>query len=727
MRLFQGLRSKFFAGTGGQSFAWNPLSGFAGRSKHQLLGEYRNLVYSCVSAISEDVAKYEPLFYHETPLDNPNEELPEHPFRLLLNNPNPTMSQFELMEATQSLIELTGECFWYLSLKKFSREPVAIDIMRPDRVNLAIDDRTGEVTGYVFNRPDGAQIPLEYDEVIHFKMYNPQNKYRGLGTVEAGLLYIDTENETANFQRNFMRNQASPSGVLTFKGNIAKDAFERVKKVWKDQQQGTDNAGKTLFIRETDVDFTKIGLSIAELDMTALKKITQDEVRGMFRMPKIMLGMTDESGLGRDVAETAEYIYQKRTIDPKLVRIDDAIRLYCRVAYKDPLLCVEHVSMVPQDKTKLIAEIKELTGLVYTQNESRDMLGLDPIQGGDELYISFNMTPIGQPLEPTPVLEPKSYGKITLIKPKAIEPPKVEKQSQETYIDQLNRIHARHANMIAANMRNIYRDQQRKVTDRFRNTQKKADDDYSIAREVGPYPDEDIAKILKKNLPEYFVSMEKAGQTSLIYLDEPGTEYLLDKSIRDAVEQAQERLLKSFNEQTADKIAKQLEAGLQAGETTEQITARIESVYSDVTGNRTKSLADSETNRLMTQANSLAYEQVGVTEVEWVTDGNPCAICESMEGTIIDIGSTFIGLGDTLPTTDRQNDYAPIQGGDMHTNCMCKLVPVMSTEKIYKKLVPIEKQVEVDNPELVKELEETKEYVEQLELIAGINGQTETT
>lgn len=721
MRLFPNSLRKFFQGDnpGGQSFMWNPLNPFQGRNKQQLLGQYKNLVYSCVSTIAEDVARYDPCFYYEMP-DDQDQKIENHPFDLVLQNPNPSMSEYELYEATQSLIELTGECFWYITLGQYSREPKAIDIMRPDRVKLAINETSGAVEGYIFVRPDGTEIPLELDEVIHFKMYNPLNKYRGLGTVEAGLLYIETETETSEFQRNFMKNQASPSGVLSFKGNIAKPAFDKVKKVWKDQQSGTVNAGKTLFIRETDVDFTKIGLSIADLDMSALKKITQDEVRGMFRIPKIMLGEVEGTGLGRDVAETAEYIYQKRTIEPKLIRLDDSIAKYCRMVYKDPKLQIEHESTIPQDRSKLIAEIKELTGLVYTQDESRRMLDM-PELGSTDLYVPFNWTPVLSTPEPV-----TAKGTMRVVRHIQKALPQIEKSSPEdNYIEQTDNIGmtaeeayiAKLVPQIAKQEKGVMAHVQSKTIDSITNWVSEGKSFINV--EV------DTQRFLDAVLPSLVNGIDESGQLTFAYLDAPSEEFVLEQATRDALINSERVILKDFNIQTSERINKVLSMGLEKGENIQQLADRVQEVMDVCSDSRAKGIARSESNRAVVAGQEEAMRQQGIRQKRWVTEADPCPICKGLSGTIIDIGEAFISKGSTIPGTDIVNDYDDITGGDAHTNCRCKLVPIKG-KTAGAKIVTVDRYIEPDET-VVKELEELKEYAHQLELIAGIDGTIDET
>ncbi len=717
----QGIK-RFFSGEMFQdSFLWSNGGSFTGRSKKLLLREYRNLVYSCVSTIAEDVAQYEPIFYYET--GKQDRILENHPFLQLLHSPNPHTTQYELFEATQSFIEITGNAFWYLEVKESSHQPVAIHIIEPHRVEICVNSTTGKVDGYKVANYAGVPVPIETYEMLHFKMFNPMNPYWGLGTVEAGLLYIDTEHEASKFQRNFLANNAMPVGAINIKGQISSDSFDKVKKQYKQQFQGADNAGKILFTRAEEIAFTKFGSSLADLDMSSLMKQSQDEVRGMFRMPKAMLGASDEAGLGRANVEAIEYSYSKRTIDPKLIRIDDSIRLYCREAYRDPKLLVAHKSQIPADREALRAQAKELTYSVLTQDESRALFDLPPIAGGNLLYVPFNMTPVGTETQ-SPV-ETKSYGKLKVVSaPKALPP--VQKQSQTSYIQQINRIHKKAEANYAQNFADQMREQHKKTVSRLQNLSKALT--ASEASQVGPDDNDDVNSIVRSIMPGLVVAMQQGGQTAVSYVSTENVEYLLTQTLRDRIVAAETRLIKDFNAQTAQQITKQLLVGLEAGEDISQLTARIDGIYDGITGYRATRLATSESNRAVVGSTKDAYGQVGVSYVEWVTDGNPCPECEALEGTIQSVNSAFMSVGDSLDYGDGQTlsvDYADVEGGDLHPNCNCKLVPVMDSEKAYKSPLVVERKVEVADPMVVKELEETKEYVEQLELIAGINGQPE--
>jgi HK97 family phage portal protein len=321
----------------------------------------------------------------------------DHPFIRLLKKPNSQgLTQFELFEAWQSYLELVGDFFLYVAKGENTSEPKELFILRPDRVEVLVDENSGDLLGYKYKPDDVNEVPFDIDEIIHDKTFNPYNPYRGLGTVQAGLLYIEGETVSSEFQTNFIKNQATPSGIVSFKNRIGKEAFDKFKTQWAEQHQGQANAGKTAFIRQADIEFTKLGLSLSDLNLEGLKTITDTQVRQLFRVPKAILGETDSSGLGRANIEAVEYIFAKRTIEPKLDSKDDKIKESIERFYGEELY-IGHTSQVPADKEFRLKEDKELVDVVKTRNQIRKERGYDDFDGADDLYLAFNQVSLSQP------------------------------------------------------------------------------------------------------------------------------------------------------------------------------------------------------------------------------------------------------------------------------------------------------------------------------------------
>ena len=142
----QGIQRAF--ASAGESFSTWMTTASRYRAKRQFLRLYRGIVWACINAIGDDVAKYQPIFNRK---DNRNGKLTQvqHEFMQVLERPNNRMtSKFDLFFATQAFIELVGNAYWYLSVEEKSRKVREIYVMRPDRVKICTDKNSGDVIGY---------------------------------------------------------------------------------------------------------------------------------------------------------------------------------------------------------------------------------------------------------------------------------------------------------------------------------------------------------------------------------------------------------------------------------------------------------------------------------------------------------------------------------------------------------------------------------------------------
>lgn len=658
-----------FFGNAGDSFTTWAANTFGKWNKKKLMQQYKGLVYTLTNAIAEDFAKYEPIFWK---VDNRTGQKKQyiHPFAKVLENPNPSLSKFDLLVATASFLELTGDAFWYYAVGERSRQPKEIYLMRPDRVEVVVDGDTGEVAGYKFRNDDGTKVPLEVDEVEHIKTFNPLNQYRGMGTLEAAILYVEIENDTSTFQRNFMKNQATPSGVLTISGKIEKEAFNKLKTQWKEKQAGLANVGKTLFIREADAKFTKVGLGLDELDLKALKELSEGKIFKMFRVPKIILGDTDQNGLGRANAEVADYIFAKRTIDPKQTRLDDAIQKAIKRSFKDENTVVGHVSQIPEDKAAQLNEDDKLTGRVYTVNEVRERKGLKPVDGGDQLYVSFNQVSISENNAGNDNGSNKTVKRVIRLAAQ-------KDAAEETFFRQLNKIDTKAFRSFKKANNAILDDQRQLVIERLAAYAEKG-----ITRayeEVMPAVNEEVDKSNEALLPILLLALAQGGATALAFLgiDE---ELNIAKETQRVLEDKLRRALKDNTNTTIAKLQKTISEGIANGETFDQLSKRVNEVYKKAMGYRSETLADDQSHKAVNKGLQEAYGQAGIKKKQWRALGaNPCKFCLSMDGEIIEMKSSYVPQGGSITAEDGEqyiNDYDDIENANAHPNCHCWLFPV---------------------------------------------------
>lgn len=699
------------------------------------LSAYRGIVYACVSLIGESMGgQYEPQL--KVRKGDHFDVLDDHPLLQLLRNPSGNneaepLSQFDLFEATASFIALQGECYWYMVPGRISGEPKEIVILRPDKVGIDIDDY-GNVQGYFIRRMTGDPIPLEVEEVLHFKMFNPKNPYHGMSPIDAGEDEIATDQHAKTFTRNFFRNNAGLSGVLNVKGEVTKNAFQKFVRAWRDKYEGVDNAGKVAIVRDSEAAFTKVGLGLNELDMKALRDMSKDDVRMLYKVPKPLLGDADGAGLGRGNVETLEYIFAKYNLDPKMVRFDAVLQFALKRYWGETNIIVDHVNIIPADKEHELAEKDKAVDRWKTRNEIREEDGLDAVDGGDELRANISTYAISDDLaEPEPDDE----------EPPEDTPPEDDTQDEETEDDaekaigvgffgyKIIRTESGRLALVrikADSAGSKKKDKNATTTSSSLNENKKENFRLSLMRNQTKYEKkyrkqvipileaqerEAIKnleakageKALTKDFDEKLFDDEKAdkefqdeltpvleatvatqGALALIYAGEEEKEFKVTQSLLKIIEDNTAKMAKNFNDETLAKLNSTLADGVANGESLSKLKKRVEAVYSKARGYRSLRIARTETLKASNDATADAYEQTGyVKEKKWYANPGHCPQCAAFDGKSITLKSSFLAQGESYTYTDengeeqtKENSYDSVDNPPLHPSCRCTIIPV---------------------------------------------------
>src|SRR3982075_4020812 len=132
------------------------------------------------------------------------------------------------------------------------------------------------------------------------------------------------------------------------------------------------------------------------MDFGGLADATRDRILAGFRVSKTILG-TAESDTNRATAETADYVFSKRTIKPKMLMVISFLNEYLVPRYGDDLY-LTFIDPTPEDKAFKTLEMQAAVSNmpIMTQNEARrNYLGLGPIEGGDKLMAPNTMSEAG--------------------------------------------------------------------------------------------------------------------------------------------------------------------------------------------------------------------------------------------------------------------------------------------------------------------------------------------
>ena len=236
-------------------------------------------------------------------------------------NPNPLMDTMEFVETITQHYDTAGE-WWAVAAFGSVRAagPLELWPMRPDRVNIVINDR-GVLTGYIYVGPDGERVPLLKEDVIHVRRPNPLDIYRGLGPMQALSIKLDSNRLASEYNRNFFLNSAEPGGIIEIEDRLDDDEFRELVHRWREQHQGVANAHRVAVLEQGK--WVERRYSMRDMAFPELAELSREDIREAFGYPKGMTGATED--VNKAVADANERMFGRYLIRPRGAKIRSAL------------------------------------------------------------------------------------------------------------------------------------------------------------------------------------------------------------------------------------------------------------------------------------------------------------------------------------------------------------------------------------------------------------------
>lgn len=305
--------------------------------------------------------------------DANEQEDDNHPFIKLLDKPNPYDSRTEFLRAHFAWRKVSGNSYWYLNRTSATVAPDEIWLIPPSKI-IPVPDGTMGLKGYMYTPGNGAKIPLEPYEVMHFKSFNPFSRYIGLSAIEslASTAYGALAAQDWN-TRLFAENNARLPGILAFSEMIQDTDW----KLMKDEVTNSAAKRNNMMLRgvgKGGVEWMQAAATQREMEFLAgldrsMREIYDRLAPGLYNM------LTANSSLAN--GETGMIAFARYTLQPLLREFTDKLNAELLPVYSEGWKA-EYEDVVPEDKAMKMAEIEQFAKF-HTIDEVRvEKFGNDP-------------------------------------------------------------------------------------------------------------------------------------------------------------------------------------------------------------------------------------------------------------------------------------------------------------------------------------------------------------
>lgn len=652
-------------------------------TKSDALDFYKSWVYACVARRSMGLAQIEFKLYR-LKKNGEVEEIIEHELLELLYRVNPDMTKYNFIQLSVIYRDLLGASPWILSkTNKSDKLPSNIYIARPEFFKVKKDD-DGNIIGYTYEI-GSYKKEFEKEEVLFLKNYNPKNPDKGIGVIEAVRMTAENDDYILQSNSNLLKNNARPSGFLEMEGNADGKMIKRLKKEFKQKYQGYENSYNVQLL-EGGLKFKPVTLPPKDLDFIESRKMNRDEILSIFGVPKPVLGVFED--VNRASAIAAEYVFNKWTLEPLATEMIEQLNEFLVPIFGSDLW-LSFEPLAKEDEEMDIKRKNDAWNKWMTTNEIRELEGLDPVIGGDYIYLPLSAMPVigGEKKE---FVKIKAYnsGRLNLKTQKAIKKRilnrnfKIEKMSEKAGKAIVSKLEPKNNSNI------VLRIVEKKTSDEQRDRFYKARMDKEKQLEglwkktfIGFFTaqSERFIKSIEDNfkkdaVTQYGISKtEELGATiaiidPLIYQtvmtgiagasELIGEEMVVDMDfIKEWISRVELEIGEKINNTTLEEFEKTMKEGVENGEDLEKLKKRVEEVFKFATDYRAEMIARTESARGVVEAHRKTYEHYGFTDVEWLLSPDACPTCQakSLEDW------TVKSIEGEIP---------------VHPNCKCDFTPV---------------------------------------------------
>lgn len=596
-----------------------------------------------------------------------------------------TFSNYQFWYEISTFIDLEG-VYYLMAIRNVNGSRVGniveFKLLNPYEIKRVINQQTRELGGYVEGR-DGMTREIPKEMIIEIRRLNPFSRDDTFSMSDAAKDSQFTLKQASDHTRSSIQKNISSPGILTVDDqDLALDAvkFENFKSriLGKVRGEPIFGVGKgSITWDDMQIDLDKAALDkVNEVNLNALIAVTGNS--------KTMFGI-EQSGVTRDTASIQQELFISNHTMPQLQLIVDALNQDYKNYYEEEYLSQEMTIFIesPLGEDKEV-EIKEnqIRKERFEMLEALIAAGYDPSQASQYVEGKMELSELSPPEKPEPPVIPE---------------PVVEEEEADNHIHAISNLFEDESGIVTQQqgvletaVRNIEEQTALAVMSKVTKNDYDSESDIITASERKRIESElttALAAFYLVIIPLYArrTMNRRSKEFTMAGI------FQVNAEVKRYVKQIASKSAASHIDTILDDLLRAVRETALEGASQQELINAIRSKYNEITSNRAKAIARTETNRAFTQSQFQADKQFikqnkleGRAYKKWITrSSNPCPLCLEMASRPpVPFNQDFLDFGDTLTVTYEDDgktrvvkqkiDYEPLEAGNLHTNCACK-------------------------------------------------------
>lgn len=593
-------------------------------------------VYGCISQLAQTVAGLE--FYLEQGKEGAEKPVLSGPLFDLLQQPHPLTDRFAFWELVVHWLGLRGEAFVVgidaaggvvdFTTRGGVRALRSLVILSPDHLRHMVDGH--ELVGWAYTgSPRSTPLPTQFlmpSEVIHWRMPNPYDTWRGLSPLRVATLPAQTDYAAAQFSRGLMLNNADMGLIVSGDAWPTEEQRETILAALRDRKRKVGIADRPLLLGG-GLSVERPNIASADLQLLANRKFDRQTICAIYGVPQELLGFTEDAN--RSVGESARQNFVENRIAPLCERLAAPLQPMFRAFAADlrgEFAVEDHPAMQAARRARFVTAKDIFAGMGVPVAVLDDVfdLGLPELPHGRTVFLPFSLQASGE-MADAPATAPASTQEDAFAAARSallalqrsaapapvVVPAPVAKASNGAYEASI----AGSVKDKIAKLGRFFFEQRSRVLAALEEKYKAK----ALTKAAGDIFDQGAEDaLLKPRINKLLVADLEFGGAQLFTELDLGAFVLPPQAAIDYLALREPRIV-GINGETGRRISSTIADGLGAGDSFEQLRKRVQDVFTDATDRRAEVIALTETNSAVNSGRFGAMETAGVEAKGWLT------------------------------------------------------------------------------------------------------------
>lgn len=333
---------------------------------------YKSYTFACINARAENISKAG-IFLHKRNHSGEQKEVKNHEFLELIARPNKRNQTFkEILHKVSTSLDLYGNAYVFIH-RGLKNKPLGLYHLPSKSIKINMNKGMTEIESYDYYTDQGI-VKYKPKDIIHFLIPDPDSSVYGKSTISGFNFTLEIDYLQNLYQRNFYKNDAAIGMLLESENILPDDKYERYVNQFKQTYEGAVNSGKTLLL-EGGIKAKPYQAFPKDVEILPSRKLIRDEIMTLFRVPKVILGITDD--VNRANSRESIKIFNDYVIKPfAKINIESKLNIFLKNNYEEEnlFLSLEYDFEIDRDLQLKAYEIYRKYDIASV-NEIREMEG----------------------------------------------------------------------------------------------------------------------------------------------------------------------------------------------------------------------------------------------------------------------------------------------------------------------------------------------------------------